>query len=545
MKNGKNNLKEHMESETKWKENDGLKLKVVVTIDGTKEYLKNCVKLVDNYYVKGVQAIQIDKKWYPANSSVLFYDHEKRIHAIKKKGLNILSGIVGVKEDGSFIHGEFSPNNYNNCFVWWVKNNSKIKERCIDYKLVKSIGYIEHINDNVWAAESFFGENTFSPEELAILPARTRGILSGMYACSKESFSTPKSYKFENNTYNSENARNYVDVIEAYDNFPIDLTKDVKRAAKLIGDLTFGIEVECINGTLPDTLMNQLGIIICKDGSIGYAPEFVTVPLRGAKGLQTSQNLFMELNKRCTTDHSCSLHFHIGSVRSDREFIVALYKIYCDLQKDLHKMLPYYKTDPRGVKREDKNYCQFSDKALVMRVLNTSYPYKEKVNMASNAIQTFLLEGTSPSRDFNRKNMRHPNGGSKWLWHSRYFSQNLLNMFTSNRKTVEYRPHHSVLSHTKAINWLFICIAIVRYTEVNSSRIILDRGVYKLSDVIDYYKTTFKTQFAENVSNYLNAYVKSRQEFFGMKTAEGDKVVASDYQEKEYTFEAAGISGIF
>ncbi len=296
---------------------------------------------------------------------------------------------------------------------------------------------------------------------------------------------------------------------------------------------------------LPSYLTNQLGVIICKDGSINYTPEFVTVVLKGAKGLQTLQNLFMELNKRCTTDYSCSLHYHFGNIRTDREFIVAVYKLYCDVQKDLHAMLPYYKTNPAGIKKEDKNYCQFLDKGLVLRHLNTSLPYKEKINSASNAIHTWLLEGNNPCREYNRKNKFHPNGRTKWNLHSRYFSLNFLNMFASPRNTMEFRSHHAVLSPTKALNWFFICAAIIKYAEANSARIILQNEPFKLSDVIDYYGKTFKTPFAIGVSEYLNAYVDHRQDFFSRKTMEGDKIVKSDYEEKDYVFAYKGLSGVF
>lgn len=526
----------------KYKEDTTLKLKVVSTIDGSDEYLKHCVKLVSNYYKKEEQAILLDKKWYPLNSGSIFYNHESKKHELRKKGLVICSGIVGHK-DGQFLRGEYTMNPFNNCSVWHIQDGAKKKEECMDYKILKNLGFVEHVNQNIWATDDFFVNTVFTEDELNCIPKRIRTNLLNLYGCSKTDFLTPKEYTFNQNAYNVEDDFAFEKRKKMYEEFTVDYSKDVRRAARLIGDLTFGIEIEVKKGTLPENLMNQLGVIICKDGSIGYTPEFVTVPLQGAKGLQTTQNLFMELNKRCTTDHSCSLHCHIGSIRKDREFIVALFKLYSDVQKSLHQMLPFYKTDPREVK--EKNYCAFLDKGLVTRHLNKGQPYKEEVNAAYCAIQTWILEGRHGDRDFNRKNHAHPNGREKWNRHSRYASINFMNLFTSKRQTVEFRAHHAVLSPIKAVNWFFICVAIIKYAETHSAAIIKSKEVYKLEDVIDYYKTVSKTSFAEGVSEYLKAYVSSRQSFFLEKMREGDKVVVEDYKETDYAFSFNGKTSVF
>lgn len=177
-------------------------------------------------------------------------------------------------------------------------------------------------------------------------------------------------------------------------------------------------EIETKLGNLPSYYQSQLGIIICKDGSIGYTPEFVTVPYSGAKGLNSLHKLFTELNKRCTTDHNCSLHYHIGTIRKDREFLIALWILYSHIQNDLHAMLPYYKTNPSGVK--SKNYCEFLNKNMFDNYLGDSkLTHQEKVNASYHALYNWILEGTNPSKTFNRKSRKHPNGSQKWNLHSR------------------------------------------------------------------------------------------------------------------------------
>lgn len=529
----------------RYSEDDTLKLKVVDTIDSSKEYLKNCVKIGNNYYSKEDQAYFIENKWFPKTSSQILFDHYKKQLVVKRKDVFYIEGVVDCDSSGKLMYGFYSPNSFSNCQIWHIKNGIRVKENCIDYSLPKKLGWVEHINESIWASSEYFGVDVFDEETLKLFPEGVASRLKKNFNSSKSTFEQPKKYKFENNAYNAEDSRNFSTAVEVYSKFEIDLTKDVKRAAKLIGDVTFGCEIECKLGMLPNTLVNQLGVIICKDGSIGYTPEFVTVPLQGAKGLQTLQNLFVELNKRCTTDYSCSLHYHIGTIRKDREFLVAAYKLYADVQKELHAMLPYYKTNPAGVKKDDKNYCMFLEKGLVEQHIHTSLPYHEKINNAYRAMFTWLMDGRNPSRENNRKNMQHPNGGQKWGWNARYYSLNFINTFLSSRKTLEFRAHQAVLSEVKSINWLFICIAIIKYAEANSTKIVLSTKKFNLAEVIDYYKNTFKTTYASNVSNYLNAYVKERQDMFNKCRLAGDNICKDDYQETSYSFTDGVLERVF
>lgn len=537
-----------MKKETKplvlYRDNPHRKANIIPTFDGSLEYQTNCISYNSMYYRKYDQIILINKKWIPINSPMLIYDYFKKEYLLKSsfKFLSLCEGVVEYSE-GKFLRGFFTRDPFKNCRICYIQDNQNTVLECMSYEIPKSLGFIEHINEGTWASEEYLG--TF--EDFSYFTRfgdRSYRLLNSIYNNSKDDFKKKKKYSFESNSYNVEDANNFQKAISLYESYNSPLTKDVKKAARLIGDLKFGCEIECKLGNLSNYTLNQLGVLVCRDGSIGYTPEFVTVPYTGAKGLDSLNTLFLELNKRCTTDHTCSLHYHIGNVRKDREFIIALYKVYSDIQKDLHKILPFYKTVHIGIKKQ--NYCQFLNPDLIRNVFDKKKEYKERINIAYNNLYTWILEGRTPDKNFNRKNMQHPNGDRKWNLHSRYFSLNLLNLFVSNRQTYEFRAHHAVLSSTKAINWLFICIAIIRYTEKNSSRILVNRSKISLKEVLNYYGENFKSTYAEKVSEYLIDYVDNRTNYFKNKTLLGDKLVEEDFtNELDYSFDNGILKSIF
>lgn len=516
------------------------KLKTVITASGNTELFKDCILINDLYYLKDKECTKIGNKWFLLTDKNIKLDHETgEYFLLSPSSLRVRKqGVVSINDESIQI-GFFTPNSYKNCVI---RTKTGEEYLCINYTIARSAGYIEHINENLWVHSSNFKSQVKEETLSAILPKNTLDSIMNVYKNSESEFKKPRLYKYDTNSYNMEDSKEFYNISNLYKKYNTELSKDSRKAAKLLGNITFGAEIECRLGTLPDNIMNQLGVIICKDGSINYSPEFVTVPYSGAKGLQSLKNLFNELNKRCTTDYNCSLHYHIGTIRKDREFIVALYKLYFDIQKELHGMLPFYKTDWKNVKKQA--YCDFLNKSLITPIRD-NIPYKDKIRKAYINIQFWALGGILPCKDFNRKVKKHPKGDKKWNWENRYFSLNFLNMFISNRDTIEFRAHHSVLNDVKAINWLFICAAIIKYSENNSSKIINSSSTIKLEDVLDYYGDTFKTTYAKNVSNYLKEYVKHRTAFFKSKTDDGDKIVESDYTEKNYTFDSNGLNCIY
>ena len=127
-----------------------------------------------------------------------------------------------------------------------------------------------------------------------------------------------------------------------------------------------------------------------------------------------------------------------------------------------------------------------------------------------------------------------------------YTSLNFMNMFLSDRQTVEFRAHHAILSPDKAINWLFICVAIVRYAEQNSSKLVSDPDKrISLEEVLMYYGNTFKTEYAKSVSKYLIGYYNNRVQYFDKLHKNGDNIAEDDYLEKDFSFSHEGMKGLY
>lgn len=540
-KNAAGQKKLGMKSLVNYSDNPNKKLKTVVTIDGSTEYLRNCKLIGDRYYRVDDQCVFVDKRWFPIDSPYIFYDYEtkKFLHKLKH---GHTKGIIAY-QDGKFVFGLYTSNPYYNCSIKTVIDDEKCTFDCMNYNIVKDLGFVEHINEAIWVDPNYQKTNIDLQNLLEVIPSYSAVERIMAIYSSSINITEKKVYKFSQNSYNAEDSGTFTIRQNEYDKFKTVLGKDVRKAASLIGDVTFGTEIETKKGNLPNYYLSQLGVVICKDGSIGYTPEFVTVPYSGAKGLQSLKNLFMELNKRCSTDYTCSLHYHIGTIRKDREFIVALFRLYSDIQNDLHRMLPYYKTNPEGVK--EKNYCKLLNPSMVERYINSDCTYQEKVSNSYKSIFNWILEGRSPDKYCNRKNKKHPNGAQKWGHHARYSSINFMNLFMSNRNTVEFRGHHAVLHPDKAINWFFICVAIVRYAENNSSKILSSTSKVKLTDVLNYYGNTFKTEYAKSVSSYLIGYYNERVEYFNLLKRRGDHIAKSDYDQTEYEFVHNGMRGIY
>lgn len=121
-----------------------------------------------------------------------------------------------------------------------------------------------------------------------------------------------------------------------------------------------------------------------------------------------------------------------------------------------------------------------------------------------------------------------------------------MNMFFSNRKTIEFRLHHNTVNAQKMINWLFICNAIVRYAEKHPKEIISSANTISLQTIMGYYKEQFKTKEGAFLTEYLNAYIDDRTKYFLKDVAKGDIISKQEMNEdKTYVFTHNGISHLF
>lgn len=503
----------------RFKENPDLKLKRVKTLTGKTEYKRNCINIDDVWHVKGEDCVLIGEKWYAKSSKLVAFDHEKK-EWVLVKGTPLVYGVVGFKEsDGSPIFGYFTGNSYNNLMVN-LPHFGDVK--AFGEEVLNSGEFVEEISTGTWK-----NKRNYTPKEI-----QRMSVITG------RKVHTHKGYNIE------DNADEFKQKIELFNNSPIKITAAALRFGKLLGETTYGAEIETSMGHLPDHIQNRTGVVICRDGSIKNA-EFVTVPMKGARGLLNLKYLSSELCKRTLTDTDCSLHFHLGNLPKDRLFIVALYALAIRIQDEIFTMFPYYKTNWKDIKRQDYNQKL---KRLGIGLLKPNMKkeeYQQYVDEAYYRIFTWLNDGVAPDNNYNRVNNNHQQQ-HKWNRKQRYFWINFMNMFFSNRRTIEFRLHHNTVNGQKMVNWLFICNAICQYAATNADEILSSNTPISLDKVIDHYGEAFKVPHAKFLSEYLKAYVKDRKEYFLKDYKNGDFISRKETEEdKTYVFRYEGVDWLF
>lgn len=265
----------------------------------------------------------------------------------------------------------------------------------------------------------------------------------------------------------------------------------------------------------------------------------------GAKGLENLKSISKLISPRSEVDIHCSYHLHLGNISKSRNYLCALYILGFQIQDELFKMFPYYKTEPQGIKK--KNYCQKLKRLSIYPLKNESQEfYNSYIEDCYTKIFTFLSDGISPLEFAGRKKFKHPIA-QKWSRPSRYVHLNLQNMIFSERGTAEFRIHQGSLNTQKLINWLFICNAIVSYAEVNEKKILTTDKKITFEEILNHYKNHFKgNNTAEFLSKYLIAYYKERCAYFEKDFKNND--YASELEaikDKEYSFTFEGVTNLF
>lgn len=501
-----------------YSENPNLGKRVITLSSGETEYRENCKRIKGDWYVMNKTCFYINGVWYRVSSGLIDIDHETKQWFIKKEmPKNIITGVVDIK-DYKPVLGFFSVNCFNNTKVHieglgeYVALNKDILERN---------GYAEDLSTGV-----YFSTKHVAPNKLK----QIKNVVDH----------TAKGYNIEDNKHE------YITKKTLYETFPTEISKEARVYGKMLGDLTFGIELEAAKGYLPEHLQNQLGVVICRDGSLKDengkpGPEFVSIPLTGAKGLQTVVNIGRELSKRTVLDIKCSYHVHLGNLNINRLFLVSLFRLSYKIQNELFLMFPYYKANPEGIK--EKNYNQklpslgiyWADPAM------SKSAFENYINESYKKIFVWLSGGHVPDNIFNAKVHKHPQP-HKWDRKARYYWMNAMNTIFSERGTVEFRPHTPTTNPQKIINWLFICNAIVRYASLNSKDILTNRkNKVTLNKILDYYADNFSSK-GKFLSEYLKAYVNERKERFIRDYEAGDRISSWEIEEdKNYLFSYQGI----
>lgn len=285
-------------------------------------------------------------------------------------------------------------------------------------------------------------------------------------------------------------------IVQEYGKSNTDISTPAKYLAQFLKGYSFGIEYETENGTIPTDLLPLLGLVPLKDGSLrksnGAEPyEYATVPMSGAKGVQSIVDQCYFLNNCCTFDTDTSLHLHVGNLSTNRSFIVALYKLCVNLQAELFSLTPLYKIDPQYylgplLKNGDrrKNYARM----LPMLNGNTA-------EVISNLFSIFS-DGDELGKNLSSRGSKHRQD-KKWNHNNRYFAINFEHLLLGKNPTVEFRLKDTSFNSSNVLSWLLICIAIVRYAENNMPKLLNDYRP-SLLEVVDGLKNDFGTTSGTN-----------------------------------------------
>jgi hypothetical protein len=369
-----------------YKDNPDLGLITVTTFDGNIEYKRNCRLILKKYYVKEKDVFFIEsvEKWYRLTTNKIFYDNELKKWELFEKCPQVIHGVIDIDSEGNSVKGHFTENKYNNVRIVDSKSNNFT---AINEEILKNF-FIENNQDSIFYHKSLLSSSS----------------IKDMKKYYSRDFKN-KGYNIEDNTSEFETKKDMLD------KYPVKITENVKKHYSLLSNITWGIEAETSIGYVPERHQLRNGMVYCRDGSISGG-EAVSVPFSGAKGLQSTVNMMDALKKYCDTDIKCSLHIHIGTIPTSKHFLVALYMLVYNIQDEMLRMFPYYKTEPGSLK--SKNYCQKLKKLSIFSLLDFEKGgYEAFVDDTYNKIFKFLSDGHEIGSDLNRTTLRHPQT-QKW-----------------------------------------------------------------------------------------------------------------------------------
>lgn len=489
----------------------------VKTVTGNVVPRSGCIKVAEGWIEKDhPDIITIDGEPYWKNSKLVLYDFFLKTYVDASKiTYRIINGIVGINNDKTnpitFQYGYFKEDRYNNVKVF--DHTTGGTAVCM---------HVDLLDPSVFSFSSPYGVFVLL-KKLPVLRDHIRLIDHRQ-----------KGYSIE------DNVGEFEEKMKMYEDYKPQSNKNILPYALLLGkNLTYGVETETISGYLPNYLQWRTGTVICRDGSLtiegsdAIGAEYVTVPMRGLKGLYNIQYLMTELSKICKTDLKCSMHIHFGGFSTDRAFLIALYNLCFNIQDEIFKMFPYYKTKPDGIKH--KNYNQKLSSLFNFKFLD----YKSYIDKCYNKLFYFLSGGAFPDEKYNRKDKHHPSG-SKWNIQSRYYWVNFVNTIFSKRNTVEFRLHTPTTNYMKTIIWLFMCNAIIKFAESNQQQLITGTK-FTLKDVFDYYSN--KSETGKFVSEYLWEYYKYKVAIFEKDLEKNDYISMHDITNDhkfEFTYKGIG-----
>ena len=507
-------------------------MKTVTTFSGNTAVRANCRKIKDVFYEVNKDCFFVDGKWHRINNGLIVKNHTNNTYVKKSEAIDSLAfGVVGKTEKNSTMFGYFTPTDTVPT-LYFRKGSSP-----------EGTPTIHDIEGEIIVEDASklptYNTVNLAHSKVAVLPSISEKLAKDLgyeYAFG-EDLMYPRISKFARKftktlgngygslNYGSDNAIPNASRIYQKTSNEIIPTKEHYRLSKMFGDFSFGLEFETRNGYVATPVLNKLGLIPVKDGSLrldnGKIPyEFVTVPLEGRKGFATLDKICKVLTERTSMDDRCSMHLHLGKVPTDELFIISFYKLIAMVQMEMLKMFPRYKTSPPG-----KNYArllppQFVPKTIPNFSKLNAKEMQEYISASFNPIYYFVSEGRTPDPDYNRKILQHPQSGGKWNISSRYHLVNFVPLMFKSFRTMEFRLHTPTTNRNKVFNWMLICAALVKYATNFQKEVITSDSLTLKKVLQDVYGTN---------SNDLIRYIEDRKlQFANSKDSDGSKERDSD-----------------
>lgn len=449
----------------------------VETYDGNKALRRNTRYINGDYYVPNVSCFRINNRWYRINSQYIALDSRTGAYALKD---NLKEGVISITKTGKLKMGFFSWDEHLNALI-------KIKDP---------------ETNQIWTTWS---------EDIITSKFQYSYIDDAYVLLDRKQSKKTVNYWFQSgklNNYFWDDGPVSKDIERYYKTFKPKIRPEYVHLEKILGNFTFGLEFETTKGTIPSWKLFELGLIPVRDGSIsGF--EYTTVPLQGAKGLQTIENICNALAEHCLMDYSCSLHIHVGNVRNDKLYLLAVYAAAVKVQQEMFSIVPLFKRNQKESLGSQKDYCKalppLAIGTFTSKDMDKQKEFIAKVENDFKVLFKFLSGGFDLNKDYNRNN--HPQGNQKWNQLARYHWLNLMNMVFGKNQTIEFRIHHGTFNPTKVLNWLFICIGFLKFVDGNTTEIFNPKFAVVLNDFADVYSQGSRAKARLELSKLLKEYL--------------------------------------
>lgn len=432
-----------------------------------------CKYIGKEYHEVNVDCFKINNTWYRTKSDKIIYDHELKKWRLKTDGTYV-HGVIDIDKNNNYIFGDFTPISSKNIPIM-TGNMIYTVSTGIDYNIVKK-GNLSEGRNGVYYHDSHKAKTKF---------ANILDDYVDIEGNQNSYYSIPWMYS------SAPLLRNFLQTSSKTD-LSVILRNDYYKHLPY----SFGVEFETDNGAIPERYLGNLGLIPCRDGSIGGF-EYVTVPLQGKRGLQFLYEHCKLLSYFCLLSRYNSLHVHLGGYPITKESIAGLYRMLTFIQEDIYNLFPVYYKDTSKFKR--RNYCS-----------KLNY-----ISGSANLETVFMKVIRELGGSYDGTNIPHGNhpmdisGEHKWQVSPRYKIINLIPLIWGNRGTVEFRIHTPTSDFNKLVYWLFICTAILKYAEKYHTKFISPTTAFQKSVSLQkIIKNIYPKEIADKILDYIDIRTK-------------------------------------